>query len=718
MYIAHIREDGKEQSLKEHLTQTAERACTFAKSFSAGDLAFICGLLHDIGKYSTQFQERIRGKNIRVDHSTAGAKEAVNLSSPIGKLLAYCIAGHHAGLADGGSAADFGQESTLSARLKIEPKDYAHFTEEIDLSSLPSPKLPPIKPQKETGFTISFLVRMLYSCLVDADFLDTRDFMSTEKLEKLKYPSIEQLNKMLDDYLAGFTKSDTPINKKRSEILQNCNQKAGLSKGLFTLTVPTGGGKTLSSLSFALKHAIKNSMDRIIYVIPYTSIIEQNATVFKNVLGKENVLEHHSNFDFSKETEDETDHYLQNLKIAAENWDIPIIVTTNVQFFESLFSNRSSRCRKLHNMANSVIIFDEAQMLPTEYLRPCLCAIAELVKNYGSTAVLCSATQPALSNFLPKDITPTEICQNTQELYSFFRRTQVVKRGKVDNQTLAQELNGQTQTLCIVNTKKHAQDLYSLLTGEGVFHLSTLMCPAHRKEVIAEIKHRLKNNLPCKTISTQLIEAGVDVDFPIVYRAMAGIDSIVQSAGRCNREGRTKTGLVHVFEAEEDYRQPGTLSRPTAVALGIARRHDDIMSPEAIKSYFTELYEYEGDRGLDIKDIIGELNEAINELCINFKTAAEKFRLIEENTHPVIIPYDETAVKIIEKLKYAESYGSILRSLQSYTVNIYENDFKALFGAGKLELTANEIAVLRDKDATYGKTGLLIPRETGIGIYT
>lgn len=721
MYIAHKREnDFKTQSIKEHLESTANKAKDFGDSFDNGDYAYMCGMLHDIGKYSANFQNKIKNNtNSRVDHSTAGAIEINKNIDLFGKLLAYCIAGHHGGLPDGGNKSDTASEVTLNGRLKRVKQipDYSYFEKEINIADFLPGNFPKIKPLNKGGFSLSFYIRMIYSCLVDADFLDTEEFMSIDKVDRSINYDYKLFNKKLNDYIARFKNKEREINRKRTEILNDCIEISKREKGLYTLTVPTGGGKTISSLAFAINHVLEHEMDRIIYVIPYTSIIEQTGKIFKDILGQENVLEHHSNFDFK----DGEDLVLHKLKLSSENWDIPIVVTTNVQFFESLFANKSSRCRKLHNIANSVIIFDEAQMIPTQFLTPCLMSIAELVTSYKSTCVLCSATQPSLKDRFPKEIRINEICENTELLYEFFRRTKVVNRGKMGVHQIAKELNDCKQALCIVNSKKHAIEIYSKLSGEGAFHLSTRMCPIHRNEVLDEIKQRLKDKLPCRVVSTQLIEAGVDVDFPVVYRSMAGIDSIVQSGGRCNRENNLEVGTINVFEPESIFTKnmPSSIKRPIEVAKTIMARFEDILSPQAIKSYFEELYNFEGEEGLDINNIFKEMEKGA-EGCnfnFNFKQIAGKFKLIDESTVPVIIGIDKNAEDLINKLRYIDEYKVILRAIQPYTVNVYENEFNKMYGAGMVNVIDDGIYVLKDINMYKEETGLEFTIETGMGIF-
>lgn len=731
-YIAHRRDDGTEQELVTHLKNTAKLASEFAKVFNNQEYAYACGLLHDLGKYSDAFQKRIKEEGKRCDHSTAGARVIKELCKS-GKLLSYCIAGHHSGLPNHGSYKDMPREGTLCSRFTnsyVIPS-YDAYKDEIEYLSLePVPKLKFLSQQKDMGMTFYMFIKMMYSCLTDADYLDTEDFMSNgQAIRNVTYDFNNMLNE-LNNRLKDFKDTEGIINEKRRYILNQCITKANLPRGLFTLTVPTGGGKTLSSMAFALNHLITNKMSRIIYVIPYTSIIEQNAKVFSDIFGKQYILEHHSNYDFTSNEDDFNDVK----KLAIQNWDMPIVITTNVQFFESLFSNRSSRLRKLHNIANSIIIFDEAQMLPLEYLKACTKGIGELIHNYQCTAVLCSATQPAIMDMFPQEIKSIEICENTKELYQIFKRTTIINRELLLTEDLAEEMNKTLQCLTIVNTRRHAKKLYSVLNGEGVYHLSTLMCPIHRAQMIDAIKTRLKSILPCKVVSTRLIEAGVDVDFPKVYRAYAGLDSIIQSAGRCNREGKLKGangkplyGEMYIFQPEDEYskKQPKNFKQPIEIMQEIIRNYSDITSPEAIENYFKKLYFYNGESALDNNEIVKRINEgvpakakSVEELfAFPFEDIGKDFKLMDEDTYPVIIPYDNRAKELIQSLKYSEFFGEILRALQGYTVNIYETEYKKLFAAGKLEFYKQDIAVLRSMDDYNKATGINIDIESGIGIF-
>jgi len=720
VYFAHSHQEKDKRRwhlLRDHLYDTGTTAAAFAKAFGAEKLACVAGLLHDVGKYALEFQRRLEGLDIKVDHSTAGAVEAEKRYGPVGRLLAYIIAGHHCGLPDWGSRVD---ESSLEARLSKKLTDYSAYTREIELPSPREVVFPSIRPVMGAGFSAQFLTRFVYSCLVDADFLDTEKALDAERTGRrgrgysLK-PLADTLDRFLDELCAGAP--DTPVNRRRREILANCREKARERPGMFTLTVPTGGGKTLSSLSFALRHALKYGKERVIYVIPYTSIIEQNAAVFRNVLGAENVLEHHSNFAYPQEEQAETEgeytgEMAQKLKLAAENWDMPVIATTNVQFFESLFASRSSKCRKLHHVANSVIIIDEAQMIPTGFLKPCLSAMVELVANYNATVVLCTATQPSVGKFLPEGFKPVEIIDDPAGLYEAFKRVQVHNTGTVSDDELAERMAGHNQVLCIVNSKKHARLLYERIGGRGTFHLSTRMCPVHRTEVLAAIKERLRQGQGCRVVSTQLIEAGVDVDFPVVYRSMAGIDSIAQSAGRCNRDGLRQAGQVYVFRPEPHGMPKGWLSRTASLGGMIFESYGNPLGLEAVKEYFSSLYDVDAEE-LDKEGILADIKEQERQLRFPFRSIAEKFKLIDDNTSTVIIPWDDVCKKTLEKAESSRFPGTYARKFQRYGVEVYDKEFNELLACGALELVAGRFYVLREEvfDRHYS-------RETGLNPFT
>lgn len=730
-YYAHSRAWGDWQLLIDHLTGVSRTAAELGQAAGVAELSRVAALFHDIGKYSEAFQQRLAGSPRRVDHSTAGAQEVMKRfnNSPTATLLAYCIVGHHGGLPDYGMAAALENDGTLHARLRKSPlEDYSVYREEIDPASIELPPHLAVRPPSPRAeftaeFTVAFLTRLVFSTLVDADFMDTEAFVQGSPQPRGQHADLDALNASLSEYLSQFDAPIAPINQRRTATLRRCIEMAQLDQGFFTFTLPTGGGKTLSSMAFALNHAIQHDLRRIIYVIPYTSIIEQNAAVFKEALGEANVLEHHANFDWGQLAQqpasDETTSVAQKLKLAAENWDIPIVVTTNVQFFGSLFANRPSRCRKLHNIAKSVIIFDEAQMLPRGFLRPCMAAVSELVRNYKVSTVFCTATQPSLARFFERE-TFTELAATPEADYAFYKRVDAQILGQTDDATLIAEMLDHDQALCIVNTRRHALGLFTMLVDyvseHEVFHLSTLMCPMHRKATIATIRQRLRDDQPCFVISTQILEAGVDLDFPVGFRAMAGLDSIVQAAGRVNREGRQKHGELFVFEPDSEFvkRIPAWIAQCASVARStLARHHEDPISLAAIEDYFELLHNVQSCRAYDEKQIMGCFEKGTGEIAFDFKTAAERFRIIEDNTLPVLIPYDATAQRLIEQLTIAERPARLLRQLQLYTVNIYEHEFEALQALGLIDTYADTYAVLNDMSQYDPKTGIVIPDSSG-----
>ncbi len=700
------------QPLEEHLEGVATLAKKFAAVFGAGDWGRAAGLLHDAGKASRAFQGRLEGNPARVDHMTFGARLGKDSAGSLGLLLSYIVTGHHGGLSDGGE-----QATELHHRLKHGkvPQDTVRLPE-VELSG---GLIPPFKLTNDLGgFSVSFFTRMLFSCLVDSDFLDTEKFCSPEKAQHrpIDYDVeiFSVLQKKLNTHLVnlGNHAEPSPVNLLRQDILAQCRDKARLAPQIFSLTVPTGGGKTLSSLAFALDHVVTHGMRRIIYAIPFTSIIEQNAKVFQDIFGYEHVLEHHCNY---KEVDDsETANYNRRRGLATENWDVPLVVTTNVQFFESLFSNMTSRCRKLHNIAGSVIILDEAQAIPAEYLEPCLAALRELVEHYGCTVVLCTATQPAFDDKnlrmnLPKI---TEIITDPTKLYGALKRTEVSFIGKLSDDELAERMEKEKQVLCIVATKPQARTLFEKLQNQtGIFHLSTNMYPLHRRRVLDEIRVRLKQKETCRVISTSLIEAGVDIDFPVVYRAMAGLDSIAQAAGRCNREGRlTGLGKVYVFEPEKPLRMPWL--KRCASRAGEALRSLPSVDPiglDVMRSYFELLYDVEEP---DKKQIVSRLNPKPlrEDLIFPFKAVAKDFSFIEDESIGIIVPIESEAEKLIQVLRYTEFPRPVLRKLQLFSVSVRSNEFRILQEAGALDILDDQFPILRNLRAYDENIGLCLDK--------
>ena len=689
-YIAHSRQDSSENwhshLLQNHLQKVAQLAKRFAGRY--GPLfAEYAGLLHDLGKFQEAFQKYIRNasgfekenahlediestKLRKIPHSTAGAKYAVEHLNPFfGHLLAYLIAGHHAGLAD------WYDKGSLKSRLQQADDELAASLSGLVESGLSEDFFPVSDNDLKQDFfafwkdgakleELHIWLRFLFSCLVDADFLDTEAFMNgyadadaAQAAElRPKFPGLDELHQRYEQYMAQlYEKSDknSSLNQERHAVLQQCFSAAETNRTLFSLTVPTGGGKTLASLGFALKHALKFGKKRIISAIPFTSIIEQNADVFRKALGDDAVLEHHSNLEVADNKE------TAKTRLATENWDAPLIVTTNVQLFESLFAAKTSRCRKIHNIADSVVILDEAQQLPRDFQKPITDMMRVLARDYGVTFVLCTATQPELGKNIDvfgrtileglPDV--CEIVADKIALSEKLRRVRIkmpLPNGEMQSwQEIADEIAVRPCVLAVVNTRKHAQKLFAALPSNGIkLHLSANMCATHRSEVIALVRRYLalyragSLHKPLWLVSTQLIEAGVDLDFPCVYRAMAGLDSIAQAAGRCNREGKLSFGEVVVFRAEEGAPN-GSLKQGQDITEEMLKAGllGDPLSPSAFAEYFRR---FNGKGDVDKHDIARLLTvESSNEnpLAIKFRTAAERFRLIDNQGEALIVPF-------------------------------------------------------------------------------
>lgn len=760
-YYAHSTCDASRRDwepLPEHLQRVSARTEEFAQPFEARRAARLVGLLHDLGKYSADFQARLDGARISVDHSTAGAKIVTELAGNpddeiIAELLAYAIAGHHAGLpnkqGDG--------FSTLSERLRrfTEATLDPVWREEIDpvATNLAPPFLKTLQDERRIGFSLAFLGRMIFSCLVDADFKETERFYAETEGREVdrEWPHLQtilpELTEAFERHMAGFRQSDTdpekPIQSLRRDILQHVRSHAPDQPGCFTLTVPTGGGKTLASLGFALDHAKSHSgFRRIIYAAPFTAIIDQTAQVFRKALGEtpgnEIILEHHSSiedkerkFDKSKEVSENDSRKADRdkLKLAMEDWAAPIIVTTNVQLFESLFAAKTSRCRKLHNIAGSIIILDEAQTLPPGLLAPATWALQELAEHYGCTVILCTATQPALDrqHFVDNEyfqkrpmglpLAGRELAPDPAELTRRLARVRIRRGGAMNDKALVSALGEEDRGLVIVNSRKHALALFNAANTAGlagVIHLSTRQYAEHRRRILTDIRHRLKNELPCRVIATSLVEAGVDLDFPKVWRAEAGLDQIVQAAGRCNREGGNPVdeSIVTVFSSP-DFTPPPEVKKLAAVMNRVAEKYQgDLLSLEAIEAFFRESYWTKGE-GLDEKGIWDLFKLTQTGTSFSYRTAAERFRMIENDMVPIIVEGDERAHKAIDMLEIETiSSGAIARLLQPYIVQTPPKARQILMDAGHVIFAAerkrgDQFAVLRYEKLYDPAVGLL-----------
>lgn len=753
-------------ALDEHLREVARIAAGFAGERDA-QWAHLAGIWHDLGKYRPAFQRdrlglagpdaadaHVETSGRRVTHSNAGALHAEQNLGPNGRVLAYLIAGHHAGLPDWRppDQQESGQVSALAclkARMESEEarREYAEaMAESVPIEILTPATARLLQPAQAARDGFALWARMLFSCLVDADFLDTESFFSPEKTRaRGDTLPLKELQPLLDDHLSAMAASSannpSPVNLRRAEVLKACRASAAVAPGFFTLTVPTGGGKTLSSLAFAVDHAVKHNKRRVIYAIPYTSIIEQTAKVFADIFSPlgDVVLEHHSNLDVPAEQENHAS------RLAAENWDAPLIVTTNVQLFESLHAARTSRCRKLHNLIDSVIVLDEAQLLPRDFLDPVLRTLKLLVKHYGVTVVLCTATQPALGSrrqyltgglLLDGIDSATEIvgsADQVQSLYTALQRVHVRGLDRLDERvswdSMASRIAQLDCALAIVNTRRDALNLHAkvgaLVGKEDCIHLSALMCAEHRSAVIREIRTRLQTRSmhlaggtaprPLRVISTQLVEAGVDLDFPVVFRALAGLDSIAQAAGRCNREGRLEgKGVVEVFNPEGT-RPFGSMAQGISATLDLA--HDgglaDPLAPATFRKYFDGYYA----RGkMDVHEIVRLLSPD-RDLGVQFRTAAERFKLIDEDGESLVVPYvpagmsESPICAWIGRLEKDPNNRGLRRKLQRYTVNLPRRMFERMVNQGDIEQRAGIwVALATRYDQT---TGLKLPDDHG-----
>jgi len=705
-FYAHSLQNRPEtdwEDLEQHLYEVARLASGFASAFNATEWGRLAGLWHDLGKFRPEFQARLRGSGESVEHAGLGAALARSKHKTAGIPLAFAIAGHHAGLANLASSEEGGRRPLIE-RLDQNTKILTGLLAAIP-SDLSAQTLPPLPDHLRDSRSLELWTRFLFSCLVDADYLATASFYSpgVRAVVGEGIDTIPVLRQRLDDALDRLREDlpeerrGSPVNRRRDEVLAACRAQAELPPGVFSLTVPTGGGKTLSAMAFVLRHAEVNGLRRVVVAIPYTSIIEQNAAVYRAALGSANVLEHHSGIDPLAAEERDREAETRR-RLAAENWDAPVVVTTNVQLFESLFAASPSRCRKLHNLAGSVLLLDEAQMLPVGYLLPVLEVLRELVASYRCTVVLTTATQPALArrDSLPAGLEEVhEIVPDPAALARDLARVEPVwpepGAGPMPYEDLARELAAHERVLAIVHRRKDARRLAEQLPEEGRFHLSALMCPAHRSERLAEISARLKvDGAVCRLVSTQLIEAGVDVDFPVVYRCLGGLDSLAQAAGRCNREGRLPgRGRVVFFRAETPP-PPGLPNRGLQITESLLResrargeefRLDDTANYEA---FFRHLY-FASE--LDAHGI----QPLRKELC--FESVARRVRLIDSGARPVIVPWG-SAEERLEAIRRQGPDRFRLRALQPFVVNLFPWSVSKLQNAGALEEVADGILAL------------------------
>lgn len=724
-YMAHSgnRNGGPAELLKEHLQLVANRAGEFASAFGATDEARLAGWFHDLGKYGDLFAKRLEGKEKNLDHWSAGALAVWRYYKHLGRAATLAILGHHVGLED----ADF---SLLEGRLDLErmadkqprglrptSSDLKELIDRFQADRLPAPIAPQRSLYDSCAPDVSAMLdaRMLFSALVDADYIETEAHFEGDADGRKRYrpegPPLRaaEASAILENHVKGLEQkpgSAPDVRSIRHDLFRACLAAANSPTGLFTLTAPTGAGKTLAMLAFALRHAHEHKLRRIVMVIPYLTIIEQTAKVYRDLFegsfGPLYVLEHHSlsgvRHDGAESGQDNEDEGARAARLLSENWDAPVIVTTSVQCLESLFANRPAACRKLHRLAKSIILFDEVQTLPPHLAVPTLAALSRLAERYGASVVFSTATQPAfthlnqeVSTFCATGWTPQEIVPDELRLFSRARRTRVEWRteDKTSWEDLAAELAApeQEQALCVVNLKRHALILAQRLDkrgAEGVFHLSTNMCPAHRVAVLKEVRQRLTDGRPCRLVSTQCVEAGVDVDFPMVYRAFGPLDAIAQAAGRCNREGkRSELGRVVVFHPSPEPGEPPSPYPPGGYAQAadttrilLAARGGggmDIQDPELFAVYYQTLYDL-----AKCAKPASELRTALEGR--DFEDVAKHYRLITQDAVNVLVPYH---LEMFEQLKAQLSKAERLtrdwiRDAYPHSVSLFRPKLDAL----------------------------------------
>lgn len=721
-YYAHTRKDGKRQTVKEHLEGVSKLAEGFSVDFLK-PLAKKASYDHDPGKCALKYQWRLDDDNIKFSHAACGAleyKKFADKNDCFAPLMEYCIAGHHTGLMDGGTDADNSDSPTLNGILKRADEytgdsDYSAYATEIEFATLTQEEItPPLnellstKDPTERIERYAFFTKYVFSCLTDADFLDTEIFCN-ENVERGMSGDFEKALDKLNRELSDMP-SDNPLRQARSRIQQQAFDNSVNKSHISILDMPTGSGKTLCSLKLALESGKK----RIIYVIPYTSIIEQTANKFEKMFGDVlPVLQHHSNYSYDGDTEEEK-KTAEKLKRTCENWDAPLIITTSVQFFQSLYHYKGSALRKLHNLRDSVIVFDEIHLIPTNLLRPCLKAVGYITKYLNSEALFLSATMPDYSKlfdkFLP-DVNYNKLVTDRTN-FKYFKKCEYKDMGKTTLETIAENASRCKNALIVVNTKKTAAELYSLVQGEK-YHLSANMTPAHRSRVIEVVRKKLKNGEHITVVSTSLVEAGVDLDFNTVFRQLSGLDSILQAGGRCNREGKDAKGYVYVFDIDETYRKGSDLAMRINKTKGLLKKYQDITSYDCIKEYYDGIFDFNQSRIAE--NSIAKYNEQSNSFdrqglmspySIPFRSYAMQFEYISADTISIVIDDigDNTCHELVETLRKGDM--SVRRALQKYSVSVYMNVFKDLYSQGVLNDHGTGIFILENQSYYNNETGL------------
>lgn len=712
-YIAH-KTDNKLQTVKQHLFNVSDLCSTFSIDILK-DICVLCGKIHDIGKYSKAFQNRINGDNIFVEHSTSGAQEVIKVlkNNPLeSHMIAYCIAGHHSGLPDGGTCVDSKDFPTLTGKLSRECEDYSAYKNEINLFYPHNQKLlnylkKYCKTEEDIVELVSFFTKYIFSCLVDADFIDTEKFFYPNIKRNLKGNFSKSL-KLLSSRLCEF-KPDSKVKLARKTLQENALKKFNNSTSeIYLLNMPTGSGKTLCSINLALNEIKRNNKKRIIYVIPYNSIIEQTAEVFSNIF-KDSlpILQHHSNYNFESKPDYENEDISEKLKKACENWDAPLIVTTNVQFFQSLYNYKSSKMRKLHNLANSIIIFDEIHMIPINLLQPCLRAIGYITKHLNSTAIFLSATMPdyniLFNKYIPQNIVTNLI--DDKSCFKDFSNCTYSYLGKCEYEKIIEMSQKYKSSLVIVNSRKTAQTIFKLCIGKK-YHLSTYMTAEHRSEIITKIKKAIQNNEKVTVVSTSLIEVGVDLDFETVFREISGLDSILQSGGRCNREGKRPKGYVYIFESNNEIRNKNIQTRAN-ITRDLINIFENIVSPECIKEYYCRLYKL-NENTID-DNSISKFDGGCKDIrYIPFRKYADSFNYIDSETIGIVCVRNSKTKELIKLLKKGDYL--VKRQLQRYTSLVYRYEFEELLKKGIVEDLNGDVFILTNNDYYDKELGLIIDK--------
>lgn len=723
IFKAHINEEtGAIQTVTEHSINTAELCRQFTIP-ALSDVTYAIGLLHDSGKFQNSFQRKINGESIKVEHSTCGAIAAKEqYPDPIGLMMAYCIAGHHSGIPDGGNKSDILDPDcpTLYGRLSRKFEDFSIYQNEL--------RPPDIKREEFNAFLaqdcgrsvdllidkFAFLTRFVFSCLVDADSIDTAAFCSNEKTRPL-VSDFPACLKKVDVKLGNFS-CVTSLQKARAILQQQVFRKIDMDGEVFLMNMPTGSGKTLCSIKFALERAIRTGKKRIIYVIPYNSIIDQTVQVFEELFGSDaEILRHQSTFSYEDEN-DYAEDYRKAARHASENWGVSsIIVTTAVQFFESIYSNKRGKLRKLHNMSDSLLIFDEAHLMPQNYLQPCLRAVAYVTRYLNSEAIFLTATMPDFPKLFHQYALENSRILNLVDdtsIFSEFRKCRYQSIGKQSSRTLLQMASRYPSTLIIVNKKKSAKRLFEEYAGKK-YHLSTNMTANDRERVLQDIRRELRQlerdfpdyeGVPedrrITIVSTSLIEAGVDLDIFTVFRELSGLDSILQAGGRCNREGKRKNADVYVFEFSDENRSQQDIK--SNLTLSMFEQYEDISCPQSIKEYYDRLFFLRGD---SIKK--NTITQNCHDLSgIPFKQYAQNFELIDSKTVSLVVPRDEHSRQLMNSLKYSGGSMGIARRLQKYTCSIYQKELDDLIHQHAADDYGTGIWCLTNPDYYDENTGI------------